>query len=60
MDMKNTEKHTPDFKSCSKISRGKGKRAGLKTAEKSLAKNARHFSGLSPAWQPKVFIKTFG
>jgi hypothetical protein len=34
--------------------------SGLKAAEKSLAKSARHFSGLSPAWQPKVFIKTFG
>ncbi len=34
--------------------------AELKAAEKSLAKNARHFSGLSSACHPKVFIKTFG
>ena len=33
---------------------------GLKAAEKSLAESARHFSGLSPVWQPKVLIKTFG
>lgn len=34
--------------------------AKLKAAEKSLAKSARHFSGQSSAWQPNVFIKTFG
>ena len=34
--------------------------AELKAAEKSLAKSARHFSGLSSACHPKVFVKTFG
>jgi len=55
------DKHSKGrIQSGGKISREKDESAELKAAEKSLAKDARHFSGLSSACQPKFFVKTFG
>jgi hypothetical protein len=68
--MKNIEKCTPNFKAAAQSRARKrfytmsvkmNKVAPNPKRPKNLPqKSAEHFSGQDSAWQPKVFVKTFG